>query len=252
MSTTTIRLPDELRQHIDKIAVARGSSAHSFMVEAVARAAEQEERRLDFEAEAERRTRALGDSHNPDDDKFAAFRARVLAEHGVSRVEDLPVNYNGIVMAEGERLTTEAHRAARAGVDAVLARQRARVGWTGLVSPYVAMRLVSMTLAGASVGHAQDFERQAEHYRAALVLFLNTLHAEEVPLARDRYVTGGASDAPTRLRIDADHWQDAPAFVYRAPGLAVVWAEAAGGAAALAAWALGLALVFARVRPQVV
>jgi predicted transcriptional regulator len=59
MSTTTIRLPDDLRERIDKLAAARGSSAHAFMVEAVARAAEQEEQRLDFEAEAERRLQEL-------------------------------------------------------------------------------------------------------------------------------------------------------------------------------------------------
>ena len=59
MSTTTIRLPDDLRERIDKVAAARGSSAHAFMVEAVARAAEQEELRLDFEAEAERRLQEM-------------------------------------------------------------------------------------------------------------------------------------------------------------------------------------------------
>jgi predicted transcriptional regulator len=59
MSTTTIRLPDELRERIDRLAAARGSSAHAFMVEAVARAAEQEERRLDFEAEADRRFKEM-------------------------------------------------------------------------------------------------------------------------------------------------------------------------------------------------
>lgn len=55
MSTTTIRLPEDLRERIERVAAARGRSAHAFMVEAVARAAEQEEQRLDFEAEAERR-----------------------------------------------------------------------------------------------------------------------------------------------------------------------------------------------------
>ena len=59
MSTTTIRLPDDLRERIDKVAAARGSSAHAFMVGAVARAAEQEEQRLDFEAEAERRFKRM-------------------------------------------------------------------------------------------------------------------------------------------------------------------------------------------------
>lgn len=59
MSTTTIRFPDELRERIERLAAARGSSAPAFMVEAVARAAEQEERRLDFEAEAERRLEVM-------------------------------------------------------------------------------------------------------------------------------------------------------------------------------------------------
>ena len=59
MSTTTIRLPDELRARIEKLAAARGGSAHSFMVEAVARATEQAEHRLDFEAEAEQRLRHM-------------------------------------------------------------------------------------------------------------------------------------------------------------------------------------------------
>ncbi len=225
---------------VPRIGPALGASAHDLPT------------RAEFEADVERRTRALGDSHNPNDEKFAAFRARVLAEHGVTRVEDLPMNYNGVVMAEGERLTTDAHRAARARVDAVLARQAERIGWAGLVSPYVAMRMVSMTVAGASLAHAQEFEQQAEDYRGALVLFLNTLHADEVPLAVDRYEAGGASEAPTRLRLDADHWQDAPTFTYRAPTLAAVWPEAAGGAGALAAWAVAVALVLVRARPRVV
>jgi predicted transcriptional regulator len=48
MGTTTIRLTDELRERIERLAAAPGSSAHAVMVEAVASAAEQEERRLDL------------------------------------------------------------------------------------------------------------------------------------------------------------------------------------------------------------
>ena len=87
--------------------------------------------RAEFEADVERRTRALGDSHNPDDPTFAAFKAEVLARQGVARVDDLPTNYNGILMAEGERLTTDAYRQARAGLAAALDRQRVRVALSG-------------------------------------------------------------------------------------------------------------------------
>jgi len=55
MSTTTIRLPDELRARVESVAAASGSTSHAFMLEAIAEATDRMERRQDFEAEAERR-----------------------------------------------------------------------------------------------------------------------------------------------------------------------------------------------------
>ena len=55
MSTTTIRLPDELKVRIAKAAEAAGTTSHNFILEAVAEKAEQAERRSDFQAEAEHR-----------------------------------------------------------------------------------------------------------------------------------------------------------------------------------------------------
>ena len=40
MSTTTIRLPDELRARVESVATASGSTAHAFMLEAIADATE--------------------------------------------------------------------------------------------------------------------------------------------------------------------------------------------------------------------
>jgi len=55
MSTTTIRLPEELKARVERLAAARGSTAHGFLVEVIAQAADQHERRNAFLAEAERR-----------------------------------------------------------------------------------------------------------------------------------------------------------------------------------------------------
>lgn len=55
MSTTTVRLTDELRSRVEAVAAASGSTPHAFMVEAIAEVTERMERRQDFEAEAERR-----------------------------------------------------------------------------------------------------------------------------------------------------------------------------------------------------
>jgi len=55
MSTTTIRLPDELKSRIAAAAKRAGTTPHNFIVEAIAEKADQAELRTDFEAEAERR-----------------------------------------------------------------------------------------------------------------------------------------------------------------------------------------------------
>lgn len=55
MSTTTIRLPDDLKARIATAAERAGTSTHGFILEAIAEKAEQEERRADFHDTANRR-----------------------------------------------------------------------------------------------------------------------------------------------------------------------------------------------------
>jgi predicted transcriptional regulator len=55
MSTTTIRIPDELKTRIAAAAERAGSTAHSFILEAIMEKADQEERRNAFHDLAEQR-----------------------------------------------------------------------------------------------------------------------------------------------------------------------------------------------------
>jgi predicted transcriptional regulator len=55
MSTTTIRLPEELKARVAQAARNTGASTHSFILEAIIEKTESEERRSDFHAEAQRR-----------------------------------------------------------------------------------------------------------------------------------------------------------------------------------------------------
>lgn len=55
MSTTTIRLPQDLKERIARAAERAGTTAHGFMLEAIAEKAEQEERRGQFQDAAEQR-----------------------------------------------------------------------------------------------------------------------------------------------------------------------------------------------------
>lgn len=55
MPTTTIRLPEDLKARIAAAAKRAGTTSHSFILEAIAEKADQEERHADFNEVAEQR-----------------------------------------------------------------------------------------------------------------------------------------------------------------------------------------------------
>lgn len=55
MSTTTIRLSEDLKLRLKQAAERSGTTAHNFIVEAIAEKTAQAERRSDFDAEADSR-----------------------------------------------------------------------------------------------------------------------------------------------------------------------------------------------------
>ncbi|MBC2667807.1 ABC transporter permease [Novosphingobium piscinae] len=195
--------------------------------------------RLETDIAIQRDLQRLGDSHNPDDPHFAAFKARILAQYGVSRVEDLPLNYRGLVALEGERLTASLFDRYATAQFAQQRRQGTIATRLGLLSPAVAIRSLSMALAGTDLEGHRRFLQQAEAYRYGIVQRLNRLQAETVT-----YVDDGNRnrdpEAARRVRIDPRHWQEVPDFTYRPASLAERLAAAAPGAGILLVW-LGLA-----------
>jgi predicted transcriptional regulator len=62
MTTTSIRLPDDLKQRMAQAAEQAGQTPHAFMLEAIAERVAAEERRHDFHALAEQRYARILDS----------------------------------------------------------------------------------------------------------------------------------------------------------------------------------------------
>lgn len=62
MSTTTIRMPEDLKARVAAAAKRSGKTAHGFMLEAIAEKAEQAELRADFDSVAEERYARIVDS----------------------------------------------------------------------------------------------------------------------------------------------------------------------------------------------
>lgn len=94
MSTTTIRLPEALKARIAAAARRAGTTPHSFILEAIAEKAEQEERRADFNQIAEERyarivatgkTIPWGEMRGYLEDRVAGRKARRPAARKLAR-----------------------------------------------------------------------------------------------------------------------------------------------------------------------
>ena len=179
----------------------------------------------------------IGDSHNPDDPYFSAFKARTLAKYGVQRVEDLPVQWGGLVGMEGERLTSELFDRYAREAFAREQVQNSFVRGFGAVSPVIALRQASMSLAGTDTESHQDFLEQVERYRYAFVQALNQMQVEQIP-------NRNAGEDP---RISADNWKRVPSFAYVAPDvLGISSGRVAANLAILTIW---LAVLLALCAP---
>lgn len=111
---------------------------------------------------------------NPFDAGMDAFAAKVMAQYGVTRLEDLPVSFGGLQLEEDERLGNQVYDAQFDALFAVYDRQRQWLRWASLVSPLPALQNISMALSGTDMPHQIAFQQQAEARRRAVVTQLNT------------------------------------------------------------------------------
>ncbi|MGO3127098.1 MAG: ABC transporter permease [Luteimonas sp.] len=195
--------------------------------------------------------RDIGDSHDPDDPYFAGFKRDVLARYDVERIEDLPVNYRGLVAVEGERLTSGLFDTYATRSADIQHRQNALVAGFAALSPAIALRQVSMIAAATDLSAHLHFLEQAEAHRYRMVQTLNQLQADGVHYADD---TARDAGADVRKRVDSAHFQAIPEFAF-APAAAgdlmramlphalvlLGWLLAAGALLAFAARRLGVA-----------
>lgn len=166
--------------------------------------------RTESEYHAELKLKQIGDSHNPNDPHFAAFKDSLLKQYGVSNTDDLPVNYNGLVMQEGERLTTQVYREQQAMHHAQLNHQNAFIRHWLWLSPALALQYIQMASSGNDLAHHVAFLNQAEERRYQLIQYLNQIHAQKVSQHDDK-----------NTRVSADFWKNAPRTPVKLPQLMV-------------------------------
>lgn len=181
--------------------------------------------RVESEMRAERALKQIGDSHDPNDPHFAEFRARTLRRYGVDRVEDLPVNYGGLLMIEGERLTSEVYARETAIAHGLMEAQNRTSAHGAWISPAIAAATVSRAFAATDFAHHRHFVDHAERRRYDTIQALNRLHAEKIRYRNDR-----------DQRLHADHWDAIPREPYRFPDVAFAAERSLRPALALLCW----------------
>jgi len=188
-----------------------------------------------FDIQVENAIARIGDSHNPDDPYFNDFRKSVLDRYGVERVEDLPVNWRGIVMQEGERIGTVVFDEHYGQLIDTYRRQDRFYDWLSLVSPYALVARLSTEVTGTDAESYYDFERQAEAYRFGMISELNELHAGKLDYHTDK-----------QTRLGSSHWEAFAPFEYRRPTLDLPPQRLALLAVAVLLWAAAAIVVFRR------
>lgn len=147
-----------------------------------------------------------GDSHNPNDPKFAKLKEEVLAKYNVKEVEDLPFNYGGFVMGQAEEISSAIFRKHYGELLQKFKMQNRAAEITSLFNPYLAIRHFSMATAGSDFTAFENFGWQAEEFRFNMIQKLNDLHTNQIKAENDR-----------AQKVSRQIWQEFPKFEYQEP-----------------------------------
>jgi ABC-2 type transport system permease protein len=184
--------------------------------------------------------RKLGDGHNAADPAFAALQKQVLEQYEAQNVEELPINWRGVVAGYSEaKLTDLMNDYAEARMQQEAAQSRI-VTWFGLASPTLALGAASRTLAGTDLATHHRFLRESEALRFDFVQGLNDLHATALTYADDA-ARSSDPEAEQRTRVNAAAWQLLASFRFVPDPAAARVTRAALPLALMLGWLLVLA-----------
>ena len=156
--------------------------------------------KIEFDTAVEHELIQLGDSHNPDDPHFTGIRDSVLAANNVSSIKELSFNYSGLIMKEGERLSTEVFRRHEQVLMEQYQQQQNMVRWTAFLNPYIAIKNVSMALSGTDFYAFRNFQTQSETYRYNLAQTMNNWQI--------KLIANNTSSSDKGAVISQQYWKD--------------------------------------------
>lgn len=177
------------------------------------------------------------DGHNPSDKRFEALKTKTLKKYGVDSISKLPINFSGLAMQVGEEYTDKVYDREFKKVQSVFKAQNRVSEVAGMINPLLAIRHVSMGLAGTDYHHHIQFATEAENYRRKLVKMANN----------DMMLNHKPSIAYNDYNVGRSFWEKLPPFQYKMASLGQVMQQNMWGVSALLVWlCLCFSLIFYR------
>ncbi len=196
----------------------------------------------EFETTLQRALQDGLDGHNPRNERLQEFARETLRQHGKTSIEELPFNFNGLVMLESERLAGEVFDFHFGRLWNRIAAQDRMMTWVGLAAPLLGLRSASMALAGTDFSHHRHFVTAAEQYRRDYVRVLNEDMMHNSRPGDHAYTVG------------RELWEKLPAFQYEPPASSFARRAAQPGLLVLLVWNVGawtaLWVVASRLKPD--
>lgn len=162
--------------------------------------------------------------------RMAAFDAKLLADHGVERLQDLPFGANATRRLFRDAYATKVHALHFDRLWQAQRDQQTRLRWLTALSPYALMRSTSSALAGTDLAHRQHFEDAAEQYRQRFTTLLDEWDAQ---------ATRGVTSADSRHGSEA-LWRSMPPWTYEPPGVGFALSQSWPDLLMLALWLAAL------------
>ena len=162
--------------------------------------------RIEFkEAMSEDRSKGI-DGHNPRGERRDALEKATLEKYNVDKLEDLPINFSGIVMQEDEEYGNMVWDKHFGDLYTQLEKQKSNYQLSGLINPFASLQNLSMGSSGSDMFHHLDFLTKAETYRR---IFIKTLN--------DEYAFGGSKTGERGWKATNEFFRSVKDFKYELP-----------------------------------
>lgn len=168
------------------------------------------------------------DGHNSHNERTMRFKDSVLRAYGVDSASQLPVKMGGLLMQADEDFNNQVYDRAIGKIGKTIASQNQVASLSGFIDPFMAVKSLSMAIAGTDMYHHYNFTGYVENYRRELIRDLNKLDAAKVSDFKD-----------SKGKLTQQYWEQVKDSHYHAPALRWSFSHYSAELIALLIWIAG-------------